>query len=201
MLTVSELQSLTEMPIMSDISLKLLLEFYESSLCNNIFNYQLEDSNGNEFPVKLSFYNPEFCHLLGLHYIEGNGSTIVKGQRGCESIKDESVTFKTLKIVNAESFAKIKDRIRYFPFIYQLLHNPSIVQFNPNVVSGGSLLTCDLIFHQPNCMSKRIHLGIENKGTDIYFPKTYMVEKNNGTKYIDNQNPLTIKNFLVQSKI
>lgn len=200
MLTISELRELTSMPTMSDISLKLLLEFYESTLSNNIFNYQLKDSTENEFSVKLSFYSPEFCHLLGLHYIQGNGSTLIQGKRGCDSIKNESVTFKTLKAVNAESFGKIKDRIRFFPFVYQLLHDPSIIQFNPSVVDGNSLLKCDLIFHKSDFLTKRIHLGIENKGNNEYFPKTYMIEKNNGTKYIANQKPLTIVDFNIETK-
>jgi hypothetical protein len=191
MLTIEQLQGLTALPKMSDISLKLLLEFYEANLCGREFKYDLADDTGTNHSVSLVFRNENFCHLLGLQHIKSSGSKIIQGVRGAQDIKDGRVTFDTLKTVNAGRFKSVKYRIQYFPFLLQLLQNPSVIQFDPALVND-CVITCDLMLHE-DYESRKVHLGIEKNTDGEYFAKTYMIENKCGTRYIENQKPLTIQ--------
>jgi hypothetical protein len=191
MLTIEQLQTLTTLPNMTDISLKLLLEFYESNLCGKAFNYVLADDEGNIYPVNLLFHNDNFCHLLGLQYIKAPGSKVAKGARGVQDIRAGVITFDTLKRVNKGRFKSVKYRIQYFPFLLQLLQNPSAIQFDPSLVTD-CIITCDLILYD-DYETRKVHLGVEKNTDGDYFAKTFVIENKCGTRYIENQKTLTIQ--------
>jgi len=199
MYTIQDLASITTAPSIDDISLQLLQSFYDSYLLDNVFCYNLVDKVGKSIPVELGFLERDFCHLLGLHHITGNGTgRKVRGEDGYQRIKRGNVNFNTLRAANPSQFNNMKDRIKHFPLVYQLLQDPSVVQFDQSIVSN-CMIACSMFLHDDYSTTK-LHLGIASDTSPNFHSKTFIVERRNGTRYIQNQQHLIVDSISIKAK-
>ena len=100
--------------------LKELQSYYEQNLTDRIFRYTL----ANGVVIEVSFYRESFCHLLGIQHVTKNRRYI--GGNGYEYIRSGKLTVGILKGMNRTGFAKIKNRIEYFPLIGHLMEHGDV---------------------------------------------------------------------------
>ena len=195
MLSTEELLNLTRMPKISEISFKLLQEFYDIHICPNIYVFELED----ETTVRLEFLDVNLCHLMGFqHIVPYKLKKYYSGENGYLGIVNETITIKKLRSINERRFSKDKDKILCFSYIYKLLRNCEIIRFN-NIISD-SKISCEFLLYDSH-YERRIHLGIEkDEKRGVYYPRTFFVERDNGKKFIINQEHLKILRREVVSK-
>ena len=189
MLNKDNLSELSYVPSETNISnIRIIQEFYEEYLMPYVFIYQLHE----DLSLTLKFHRTNFCHLLGLHYITSESTEHIKyeGSSGYERIKNEGLTFETLDSINGHEYALNRNRILYFPFVYQLLQNPHAIDFNKTKVRKCEV-NCELMFYD-EYHNMNIHLGLRSKGKD-FFPVTFLVEPigntYKGDKFIKGQKP------------
>ncbi len=171
MLKKENLLNLNYVPNESNIDIRTIQEFYENYLMPYIFKYQLND----DLAITLKFHKTNFCHLLGLHYITSSTMHHIKyeGDFGYKKIRDEGLSFEKLEAINKHEFDLNRNRILYFPFVYQLLQNPYVIEFDKAKVKKCSV-DCKLMFYD-EYHNVNIHLGVRSKNGD-FFPVTFLVE-------------------------
>lgn len=186
MLKKEEYLHVEKRPSISDMDLKELVGYYEEYLMDRVFYYKLND--GKE--INLEFKKDKLCHLLGIHYFAPNRklSYMYRSFRGFESIKEGDITIQKLKKINKKAFKEHKERIVFFPFMYQLLLNCECLYFNNKSVDGSCVMQFEIALHQ-EFDNKMLHLGIEiENNNECYFPKTFFISRgDNKKKYLDNQ--------------
>lgn len=178
MFSSSQLLSITTKPSQSDVSLLTLQTFYEEHLCNRIYVYETNDPEHRY--VKFQFQSANFWHLLGLHHIYENqkGHLGYTANQWYQAIKDEQITFETLKKTNQAKFKEQKNRFLYFPFAYQILQNPTVITFSKEILTKPTKIECDLIFYnQYHTVYLHLCLG-QDKDSDFYYPKSFLDRKN-----------------------
>ncbi|MBU3142559.1 PBECR4 domain-containing protein [Clostridium sp. CF012] len=195
MLTTDELLNLTRLPKISEISLKLLQEFYDIYICPNIYVFQLE----NESIIKLEFLDVNLCHLMGFqHIVPYKSKKFYSGENGYMGIFNGDITIKKLKSMDERKFSRDKDKILCFSFLYQLLRQCEIIKFNN--ITGHSKISCEFILYDTH-YERRIHLGIEkDEKRGVYYPRTFIVERDNSDRFIINQEYMKIINKKIISK-
>lgn len=195
MLTTDELLNLTRLPKISEISFKLLQEFYDMYICPNIYTFQLE----NKDIIKLEFLDVNFCHLMGFqHIVPYKLKKFYGGENGYMGVLNGDITIYKLRSMDERKFARNKDKILCFSFLYKLLRHCEIIRFN-NVI-GQSKVTCEFILYDTQ-YERRIHLGIEkDEKRDIYYPRTFIVERDNSDRFITNQECIKIIKTKIISK-
>lgn len=195
MLTTDELLYLARVPKISEISLKLLQEFYDLHICPNIYVYELDDGN----IIRLEFLDVNLCHLLGLqHIVPYKLDKFYGGENGYLGILNENITIKKLRSINEQRFARGKDKILCFSFLYQLLRQCKIIKFDKN--KNRSKISCEFILHDSK-FERRIHLGIEkDEKRGVYYPRTFFIERENGDRFVVNQESFKIISQKVISK-
>ncbi len=195
MLTTDELLNLTRVPKISEISLKLLQEFYDIYICPNIYEFQLE----NKDIIKLEFLDVNFCHLMGFqHIVPYRQNKFYSGENGYLGVLNGSITIKKLKSINLSKFSRNKDKILCFTYLYQLLRRCEIIRFS-NII-GHSKISCEFILYDTQ-YERRIHLGIEkDEKRGVYYPRTFLIERENGDRFIVNQEQLKIVDRKIISK-
>jgi len=195
MLTTDELLNLTRIPKISEISLKLLQEFYDIHICPNIYIFELEDRN----IIKLEFLDVNLCHLLGFqHIVPYKLDKFYGGENGYLGIYNEQITIKKLRSINEQKFARDKDKILCFSSLYQLLRQSKIIKFDRNKIH--SKISCEFILYDSK-FERRIHLGIEkDEKRGVYYPRTFFIERENGERFVLNQESLKIIKRKIVSK-
>lgn len=195
MLTTDELLNLTRIPKISEISLKLLQEFYDIYICPNIYVFEMEDNN----IIKLEFLDVNLCHLMGFqHIVPYKLNKFYSGENGYMGIFNEEITIKKLRSINEQKFARDKDKILCFSYLYQLLRKCKIIKFDRS--KNHSKISCEFILHDSQ-YERRIHLGIEkDEKRDVYYPRTFFIERENGERFIINQESLKIIDRKIISK-
>jgi hypothetical protein len=195
MLTTDELLNLTRVPKISEISLKLLQEFYDIYICPNIYVFQLENKN----VIELEFLDVNFCHLMGFqHIVPYKLSKFYGGENGYMGVFNGHITIKKLRSIDSRKFARDKDKILCFSYIYKLLRSCEIIRFSNNLLR--SRISCEFILYDTQ-YERRIHLGIEkDEKRGVYYPRTFLIERENGDKYVANQECLKIIGRKIISK-
>jgi hypothetical protein len=195
MLTTDELLNLNRIPKISEISLKLLQEFYDIYICPNIYVFELEDNN----IIKLEFLDINLCHLMGFqHIVPYKLNKFYSGENGYMGIFNEEITIKKLRSINEQKFARDKDKILCFSYLYQLLRKCKIIKFDRS--KNHSKISCEFILHDSQ-YERRIHLGIEkDEKRGVYYPRTFFIERENGERFIINQESLKIIDRKIISK-
>lgn len=177
-----ELRRLREKPRISDISLKVLSEYYESYLNPFIYHYQIINQNQSNQNIELRFNSENFCHLLGVESIAKNSVKSselcqYRGIRGWKNIKSGRISMKHLKQLNLKKFKSVKAKYVYFYLLPTLLEHPLGVRYNREKVVPPTRIECELLFYSlfENAV---IHLGIEKDSSEPYYiPRTFFVEK------------------------
>lgn len=169
-LSVQDLLDLEKMPAEDEITLQTIALFYEEHLCNRIFYYKIRDKRRD---IKLHFRTFDLPHLLGVHKVK-TGSAF-RGRKGFPELKLGKLTLEMLKQANVGGYESVIQRILHFPFLHQLMHNPSFLIFNPQI--AGSMIDAEFMLY--NVFSGRyIHLGIKKEeSTDMYIPVTFLERK------------------------
>lgn len=105
-------------PSESDISLELLVDFYEDYLCKRIFIFTLRDGQ----VVKLFFRDAtELFHVSGIdHVYEG---VPMDGSRFIQEIKAGNIDLTTVKNVNAAAYKDYEIRVRSMACIDTIIKN------------------------------------------------------------------------------
>ncbi|WP_206813120.1 PBECR4 domain-containing protein [Paradesulfitobacterium ferrireducens] len=191
MYTKEQLRQLTAAPKISEISLQLLQEFYDEYICSNRFFYEFKGG----LVIELDFYPEGLAHLLGIHHVHDR----FKGISAYDEIKTGRLTFDVLRSTNKTKFKSIKHRLTHFPFISQLLENPSVIKFDGTIIKDCKI-KCEFILYD-NHNNSIVHLGIESTGAQaIFYSKTFIIELNNGDKFIKDQQQMVLEKIRIEPK-
>jgi hypothetical protein len=197
-LNCQQLFQATENPKINDITLDLLREYYETYLHPYIYQYEITEKTGGEVKkrtIELRFDQENFCHLLGLETIVKRSVRDIseyKAQLGWDKIKAGDIDFGDLKLKNKKGFKDNKSKFVFFYLIPQLIDAPKGVLFDADMVSGTTRVSCELLFYD-ELQKAHVHVGIKyDEDLGYYIPKTFLIEKNAGTKYIDNQTEVIV---------
>lgn len=131
LLTTKELKLINRKPLESELSLELLLNYYEEFLTERVFAFELDYST--KPVVNLRFEKDNLCHLLGFQHIfeDEPDATSYSGASGYDLIKTGIVTMDTFKKPHIRpKYKASRERILYFAYIYQLLKNPTVILFS-----------------------------------------------------------------------
>jgi hypothetical protein len=161
-LSSQDLLSIQTMPSPTEVTLQTIASFYEEHLCNRQFLYELKHKQQE---VRLRFKQGDLCHLLGIQHIL-NGSEN-RGERGFQKLKTGANTLRTLEQANIGNYQDMEYRILYFPFVYQLIHNPKVVINDPH---DRSLVRAQFSFY--NNVSEHyveLKLRTENSSNPNFF--------------------------------
>jgi hypothetical protein len=196
MLDIHTLRELPKNPAINQISLVVLVEFFEFYIEPYRYNFTLEDGS----MVAVDFEPRRLCHLLGLETIVKPSPHHVlknyKGHAGYENIKSGSVDFDHLRRKNRRNFNNGKDKLVHFYLIPRLLEESDILlQYDPAKVTG-SFIQCKLLMYSLYDNSY-VHLGLELEDHGrSYFPRTFFKERitetSDGQKHIQNQTALRV---------
>lgn len=188
MLNAEDLCSIKKTPTHKNLTLKTLQEFYYKYLCNCCFVYKVDDPTVDE--IQLRFTEGNFCHLLGIHGIMANtrDSHLYKGKSGYRLVEDGTVTLDYLKKHGKANYGEYKKRIFTFPFAYQIIHNPTVIEYVPNI---GSRISANHLMYD-YFDSKYLHLAIRRSNKNNYYhPITYL-QKNHKRHFIDGRKELNV---------
>jgi hypothetical protein len=194
MLSVTDLLTIQKKPHEKDISLQLIQTFYKEHLCDRVFHFELDDE---ERPlVKLRFEEKNLCHLLGIQYIVKHmrNRHIYAGESGYKLIENGTVTIDFLKRTNRTWYKSKKNRILYFPFVYQVVNNPTVIVFSSDGLNTS--LDVDIILYN-HIDNTYLHLGLDKDAdSDYYYPKSFYDRKKND--HIDGRKHLPIKSIKIE---
>lgn len=189
MYTIEQLHNLTNKPKINEINLQLLLQYCAHYLEPFEFQYILDDERSTT--IKLRFPQVNFAHLLGIETVAKRGGVKekdrkkYKGQHAYDDISTGKLTFELLKSLNKTVFNSIKDKLIFFYQIPHLAISAQII-FKFTQVDGSNI-ECELLIY--NTMhGVCVHLGLEKENSgQFYIPRTFLIERNSGTKFIDAQ--------------
>lgn len=170
MLTISDLMNRGTLPSEKDISLELLLGFYEQYLCKRIFSFTLED----ETKVKIAFKDAsEIFHLIGANHIYGK--THMTGSRFAEGVRQSVITLETLKKHSKRRYKDRVERICAFACLDAVLRESEYLWFEAGEIPESRIKVRYLLLRTID--GKNVHLGIDQSGGYTYYPKTLLVTK------------------------
>ncbi|MBS5619792.1 PBECR4 domain-containing protein [Eubacterium sp.] len=177
-----ELKELQRKPKINDISLIVLKRYYAMYLVPFIYTYNIIKPSGDKGRIKLKFNKESFCHLLGLETI-AKGSVKYKeiseyrGHKGWNNIENGEIDFKHLKNLNKKKFQSVKAKFVYFYLLPDLIEQPMAVLFDNKRVNPRVKIESEILFYN-KYENAVIHLGIDkNEKEDLYYPRTFFVEK------------------------
>jgi len=187
--TIEQLHNLTNKPKINEISLQLLLQYCACYLEPFEFQYILNDEQSTT--IKLRFPQVNFAHLLGVETVAKKSGMKEKdrkrfrGQGAYDDISTGELTFELLKNLNKTIFKSIKDKLIFFYQVPHLAMSAQII-FNFTKVDDSNI-ECELLIY--NTMHGIcVHLGLEKEDSgQFYIPRTFLIERNMGTKFIDAQ--------------
>lgn len=179
MLSVSDLININYIPDEDDISLQLLIDFYEEYLCKRIFIFTLK--NGKV--IKLFFRDAtEIFHISGINHIyEG---VPMDGKRFLQGVKNKTIDLKTVEKVNAAAYKDYVIRIRSMACIDAIIKKCEYLWFPDAKIPDSKIEVRYLLLKGLD--EKNLHLGIDAYNEKKpYYSKTLLVtEGNNADKFI-----------------
>lgn len=180
MLSVGNLVDIKYIPAESDISLKLLVDFYEDYLCKRIFIFTLRDGQ----VVKLFFRDAtELFHVSGIdHVYEG---IPMDGSRFIQEIKSGNIDLSTVRNINTAAYKDYEIRIRSMACIDTIIKNCEYLWYPSGKIPGSDIEVKYLLLKGLD--EKNLHLGIDTyKPNRPYFARTLLItESDNASKFID----------------
>lgn len=218
MLTLEQLKTIEETPDESDISLKLLADFYEEYISNRNYELELEDGTILVFSAE----NRHFPHLIGLHKFHDRSHSHsnrllyskkqLKKDTGFDNLKNNRITLQDLKSVggNTKRYKNYKKRILNFPFSYQLLRASVFISYDKDKVEKNTDIKGDYIFVNDigndklhfffiDCANDLTENEItENSEDDSVVPITFIVTKKSDLNFVGNQDILKIRKITIK---
>src|SRR5699024_12293059 len=98
------------------ITLKKIAEFYKKHYVEKIIEFHVRDK---KTPLQIRFDEGHLAHLLGLHKFK-----FKRGEELYEQILNGLITFNTLKKRDEDAFKENQLRLKYFPYIIDILKEP-----------------------------------------------------------------------------
>lgn len=187
----------TSVPTADQLSLKLVLEYYDAYVEPYIYTY----IGKNEENITLKFAYSNFPHLIGVHYAAnakyGRNSDKAKKFRGYpayESIKNGTMDKQTIKSIYPKKNEYYKDmtkKMRYFFTIHKVLEDPEAVYYNKekNEKKKNNDIDCDILLYK-FIHNQYIHVGLDKSG-DKYVAKPFLIEPS--PIFIDGQTIIEIE--------
>lgn len=217
MLTLEQLKIIKQTPEESEISLKLLADFYEKYISNRIYELEMEDETILVFKAE----NKHFPHLIGLHkFIDKSkkhrnkllhNNKQLKSQKGFDNIKNSKIILEDLKNVGIKSktYKNYKKRILNFPFSYQLLRESKFLSYDKETVEKNTRINGDYIFVNDidndklhfffiDCANNLIGDIEDADQNDSVVPITFIVTRKNDFNFVNNQDILKIRKIIVK---
>lgn len=170
MLTVNDLININEIPEESDISLDLLVDFYEQHL--NKFEYQF--TLDNDEIIKLRFRDAsEIYHLVGIRHIYEKAGIQMSGDKFVDKVKINNLTFNDLQNINPKEYKRFNLRMRSFVCVNSLLKRCDCLFFPDGKIPGSEIGAKYLLLRHFNDVN--LHLGINTYKEDRpFFAKTLL---------------------------
>lgn len=202
-LTCEQLYNATIKPDITDLSLDLLREYYETYLHPYIYKFEIKNERAKSSrTIELRFDKENFCHLLAVekimkYTVNKDDLKQYKGEAGWNNIVNGTITLNLLKKKETKKrFNDNKAKYVFFYLIPKLIESPKAVLYDASKVDGNTQIDCEILFYN-NVQKAYVHLGIEfNEKAGYYRPRTFFVEKitpkKNGTKYIEHQTEITV---------
>lgn len=197
MLTETDLLSKNNISNISEVSLKLYLQFFRNHICPKLFIYTSVDGT----VIKLMFDENNFMHLLGAQHILGDKYKSTKFNKG---IDNASMTFEELDRRDPIEFRGTIDRFVGFGNIYSVLTNCSAVYFDASIYNAQLKKKSTMDFKYllfEDIFGQKVHVGIDtyNKGK-TFFGKSVLVSSIQNDKLIKGQTKLDIKKIEIVDK-
>ncbi len=180
MLTFQDLIEIDRIPEENELTLQVLVDYYEQYLCRRVFIFELV--NGES--VKLFFRDAtEIFHVSGIEHIYKG--TPMDGTRFLTGIKKGEIDFNIVKNRNQSAYKDFEIRIRSMACIDTVIKNCEYLFF-----PGGKIPESDIRIKYlllKGLDEKNIHLGIDTyKKGRPYFAKTLLItEGEQKEKFID----------------
>ena len=173
---------------MSDY-LEKLIENYERDLMGNVYSFAFSNDDAISFEIK----KRNVPHLLGigrlpLRQVHGKYAIQLYAM-----LKNGKITLEHITSVSGHK--EVYKKIMNFHHIVAMLHCGEAVKVVKRI---GSLNSSYLLYldHQP---TEIVHLGIGADNAGGWYPESLLVLQRNVTAYIDNQLPLAIVEFKINS--
>ena len=180
MLAINDLINIKHIPAEEELSLKLLIDFYENYLCKRLYKFTLDD--GKE--VKITFKGAsEIYHISGIKHLYND--RFMDGTRFSQEARDGKIDFSTLRKINPNAFNDYSERIRSFACIDTILKNCEYLWFPEGRIEDTKIKVRYLLLKAIE--EYNLHMGIDtyNNGK-IFYPKTLLVTKGlQKNKFID----------------
>lgn len=204
MLDIHTFANLTRNPSITDISLKLLQEYYDHYLLNKTYEYHLEDGQ----VISFTFKEKDFCHLLGLEKIIERAVHYSQhykyyGVNGYKNVKDGTIDFAHLRKTGGKTrFNDSKDKMVFFFLMHRMAEAPTDSIFVEYMGKSGSRVNVRFLIYDV-CESGVGHLGISfDNDKGLWYPKTYMTERinetNNGMSLIEGRDRIKVLNTVIK---
>ena len=170
--------------------LQQLIEDYERDLMGNVYSFVF--TNGEEISFEIKRRNVP--HLLGIGHL---ALRQVQGKYASQlysMLKDGRLTLD--HVVSVPHHKEVYKKIKNLLYIASILQCGDAVKVVKKI---GSIKSTYLLYldHRPD---EIIHLGVGEDENGGWYPESLLVLQRNVTAYIDNQIPLHIKEFKINSK-
>lgn len=169
MLEVNDLININYIPEEREISLSLLIDFYEQYLSKRVFIFTLE----NNEKVKLFFRKTsEIFHISGIDHIYED--VPMDGSRFVEEVKNMNMDINTLKEVNLPVYKDYAMRIRSMFCIDAIIKNCEWLYYSNGKIPNTDIPVTYLLLKSLD--GKKLHLGIDTYKTGRpYFARTLLI--------------------------
>lgn len=204
MCTLNDLVGLKKAPNLDQFRLMDLAEYYRSNLCSRNFTYYCLDEKGDDCKLVISFHPGNFAHLTGIDKcIPSRYGALDIFENISAGKWDKNEIKKMDKSKKKVHFKNAKKRIRYLATIYDILLDPKVIRFNPNLVIPTTFVKSKYMITDI-VDNTYVHLGIdvprELKKTDeeILFPRTLLIESKE--KFLVGQMEYKVTKVLIAEK-
>lgn len=170
--------------------LQHLMEDYERDLMGNTYTFVFD--NGEEISFEIKKWNVP--HLLGIGRLPLRQVHGKYARQLYPMLKNGALTLD--HVVSVPGHKEVYKKIMNFHHIISMLHSGDAVKVVKRV---GSLNSSYLLYldHSPN---EIIHLGIAKDEAGAWYPESLLVLQRDVTAYIDNQIPMSIKEFRINAE-
>jgi hypothetical protein len=197
--TIDSLDALPHAADIRQLSLKLLLEYYEQKLSPYIYQYEVPGKP----TIELTFPKAQFCHLLAIEKIMTankqmrRNSKNYRGILGYENIKNNIITFEIFRNKPYRgTFFRNKNKFTYFHLLPKVIENPILIDFDSSKVDPSTKISADLVFY--NVVSgDYLHLAVvkTEEAGNRYRPRSWFIQSKSDPhidKFIVDQQKITI---------
>lgn len=185
-------------PSSSTTSLAQLANRFEDELADRTFVYTFRSPGGQKYTANLEFERSGFCHLFSIGSIAKGcvrDEDEYAGMRGWKNIRNGTITFEKLQVMNPEGFAYYSKEYDLADALFQTIRHPQAVLFDASKVPGSKLKSDILLYGVYG--GRTVHLGICADRDGSWFARSYFVRDNAQdrqypTKYIAPMVPLEV---------